>query len=42
MPPVYGTKLTLGFIKKQLIEADILNYATLIEVDAGSTKKVKI
>ena len=42
MPPVYGTKLTLGFIKKQLIEAQIFDYATLIEIDAGSTKKVKI
>jgi mRNA degradation ribonuclease J1/J2 len=42
MPPIYATKLTTGFIKKQLTEAGLLDYATLIEVDAGSTKKVKI
>ena len=42
MPPVYATKLTLGFIKKQLVEAQLFDYATLIEVDAGSTQKIKI
>jgi ribonuclease J len=42
MPPLYGTKLTLGFIKKQLLEAELLDYATLIEVDAGSEKKIKV
>jgi mRNA degradation ribonuclease J1/J2 len=42
MPPVYGTKLTIGFVKKQLAEAELLNYTTLIEVDAGSNKKIKI
>ena len=42
MPPVYATKLTLGFIKKQLVDAQLFDYATLIEVDAGSTQKIKI
>jgi len=42
MPTVYWTKLTIGFIKKQLTEAEVLNYATLIEVDAWSEKKIKI
>lgn len=42
MPTIYWTKLTIGFIKKQLAEAEILDYATLIEVDAWSEKKIKI
>lgn len=42
MPPVYGTKLTLGIIRKGLEEARILDKAVLIEVDAGSDKKHKI
>ena len=42
MPIIYWTKLTIWFIKKQLLEAELLNYATLIEVDAGSEEKIKI
>ncbi|MCH2188506.1 ribonuclease J [Candidatus Gracilibacteria bacterium] len=42
MPPIYGTRLTLGFIRKQLDEAGLLKHAVLIEVDAGSREKIKI
>lgn len=42
MPTIYSTKLTIWFIKKQLIEAEILDYANLIEVDAWSEEKIKI
>jgi len=42
MPTIYWTKLTIGFIKKQLIEAQILDYATLVEVDAWLEKTIKI
>lgn len=42
MPPLYWTKLTLGFIKKQLEEAGILDKAILIEVDASSEKDISI
>ena len=41
-PTLYWTKLTLGFVKKQLEEAGILDKATFVEVDAGSDKKYKI
>jgi len=42
MPPLYGTKLTLGFVRKQLAEAGLVDKATFIEIDAGSDKKHKI
>lgn len=41
-PPLYGTRFTLGLIRKQLEEAWLLPYATLIEVDAWSRDKIKI
>jgi len=34
MPPVYGTKLTLGFVKKQLAEAGFVDKVQFIEIDA--------
>ncbi len=42
MPIIYGTKLTLWFVKKQLAEAEILDYTTMIEIDAWSDKKIQI
>ena len=42
MPPIYATKLTIGFIKKQLEEAGVLQYATLIEVDTANEDLIKI
>lgn len=42
MPPIYGTKFTLGLIRKILTEAQILQFATLIEIDAGSEEKFKV
>ena len=42
MPPVYGTKLTLGFVKKQLDEAGLVDKTIFMEIDAWSTKKHKI
>lgn len=41
-PPLYGTRFTIGLIKKQLEEAELLEYANLIEVDASSTEKIKV
>lgn len=41
-PPLYGTRFTLGLIKKQLEEAGLMPYANLIEVDAGSEEKIKV
>ncbi len=41
-PPLYWTKLTIGFVKKQLEEAWVLDKAVLIEVDAWSNKRHKI
>ncbi|NVP17774.1 ribonuclease J [Candidatus Gracilibacteria bacterium] len=41
-PPLYGTRFTLGLVRKQLEEAGLLPHATLIEVDAGSKEKLKI
>ena len=41
-PPLYGTRFTLWLVKKQLEEAGLMSYATLIEVDAGSKEKVKV
>jgi len=34
MPPVYGTKLTLGFVKKQLDEAGLVDKTIFMEIDA--------
>jgi len=42
MPTLYGTRLTLGFIRKQLEEAGLLSKITLVEVDAWSREKYKI
>lgn len=42
MPTIYSTKLTIWFIRKQLLEAEILDYANLIEIDAWSEEKIKI
>ncbi|MDD3145538.1 MAG: ribonuclease J, partial [Candidatus Gracilibacteria bacterium] len=41
-PPLYGTKFTIGLVKKQLEEAGLIPYATLIEVDAGKREKIKV
>lgn len=41
-PPLYGTKLTLGFVKKQLVEAGLAEKTIFIEVDAWSHEKHKI
>jgi ribonuclease J len=41
-PPLYWTKLTLGFVKKQLEEAGFLDKAIFVEIDAWSDKKHKI
>lgn len=41
-PPLYGTRFTLWLVKKQLEEAWLMSYATLIEVDAGIKEKVKV
>lgn len=41
-PPLYGTKFTIWLIKKQLEEAWLLPYSTLIEVDAWNKEKIKI
>nr|MDD3720142.1 ribonuclease J [Candidatus Gracilibacteria bacterium] len=42
MPTIYGTKLTIGIIKKGLEEARILSHATFVEISGDSTEKVKI
>ncbi len=42
MPPLYGTKLTIWLIKKSLEEYNLLEKATLIEVEAGKWIKEKI
>ena len=34
MPVIYGTKLTLGLIKKSLTEYGLLSHATLVEINA--------
>lgn len=41
-PPLYATKLTIWLIKKQLEEHKLMDKATLIEVDAGSTKQWEV
>ena len=42
MPPIYGTKLTLGFVRKQLAEAGLVDKTIFMEIDAGSREKHKI
>jgi ribonuclease J len=42
MPTLYGTKLTLGLIKKSLEEAGLMPYATFVEIDAGVENMTKI
>ena len=42
MPVLYGTRLTLGFVKKQLIEAGLMDVATFVEIDAGKREKIQI
>lgn len=42
MPTLFGTKLTLGIIKKGLEEAKLMNYTTFVEVDTAKNEKVKI
>jgi ribonuclease J len=42
MPTLYGTKLTLGLIKKSLQEAGLMPYATFVEIDAGVENNTKI
>lgn len=41
-PPLYGTRFTLGLVRKQLEEAWLLSHATLIEIDAWSKEMIKI
>lgn len=41
-PTLYGTKLTIGLIKKQLAEKKLLNKATLVVVDASVPNSNKI
>ncbi len=41
-PPLYGTKFTLGLVRKQLEEAWLIQYSTLIEVDAWSKEMLKV
>lgn len=42
MPTLYGTKLTLGLIKKAVDEAGLSAYANYVEIDASVENKVKI
>lgn len=42
MPTLYGTKLTLGLIKKAINEAGLMSHATFVEIDAGVENKTKI
>lgn len=41
-PPLYATRFTLGLVRKQLEEAGLMSYSTLIEVDAWSKEKIKV
>jgi len=41
-PTLYGTKLTIGLIKKQLMEKKLLDKATLVVVDASVPNSHKI
>lgn len=42
MPTLYGTRLTIGIIKKWLEEAWLLDKTTFVEVDPDITKPIKI
>jgi len=42
MPTLYGTKLTIGLIKKSIQEAGLMPYATFVEIDAWVENKTKI
>jgi len=42
MPTLYGTRLTLWIIKKQLEEAGLLSKAVLVEIDADKREYTKI
>jgi len=42
MPTLYGTKLTIGLIKKSIQEAGLMPYATFVEIDASVENKTKI
>ncbi len=42
MPVLYGTKLTLGLVKKAITEAWLLPYAQFVEIDATVENKTKI
>lgn len=41
-PTIYGTKLTIGIIKKGLEEHKLLPYSSFREVDADSSEKIQI
>jgi len=42
MPVLYGTKLTIGLIKKAVNEAGLMSHATFVEIDAWVENKTKI
>ncbi|MFK7780614.1 MAG: ribonuclease J [Candidatus Gracilibacteria bacterium] len=42
MPTLYGTRFTIGLVKKSLAEAGLIPHATLIEVDALSGDQFKV
>ena len=42
MPVLYGTKLTLGLVRKAIDEAGILPYAKFVEIDATVENNTKI
>jgi len=42
MPTLYGTKLTIGLVKKAIQEAGLMPYATFVEIDAGVENSTKI
>ncbi len=42
MPTLYGTKLTIGLMKKSIEEAGLMPYANFIEIDAGVENMTKI
>jgi ribonuclease J len=42
MPILYGTKLTIGLIKKAIEEVGLMPYAKFVEIDAGVENKINI
>jgi len=42
MPTLYGTRLTIGLIKKSVEEAGLMPYANFVEIDAKVENKTKI